>query len=239
MILLFFFFFFFLISIDLMFDTPTDVVSEFFYVAQCIISDHRLLAFSFSSILSLHSFLFFQVPTNFILYFLSPSSPLSLSLYIMSFPYLTMAMCMFSCFCLFLSVFRSISACHSCCCILWWIFDLSIGIPRRMARTYVYVCMYVYMYVCVCVCIVSLCLTRRRERSDALWYISLHLSGFLYFLHMACNEIDLFDYVHYLYSNIVSIGMVLCTVSPTYSYQPGLLDMNLLDSLYRLEKGNQ
>lgn len=40
--LFFLFLFFFLISIDLMFDTPTDVVSESFYVAQCIISDHRL-----------------------------------------------------------------------------------------------------------------------------------------------------------------------------------------------------
>lgn len=97
------------------------------------------------------------------------------------------------------------------------------------------------MYVCVCVCIVSLCLTRRRERSDALWYISLHLSGFLCFLHMACNETDLFDYVMFIIQivSIVPIGMVLCTVVPTYSYQPGLFDINLLDSLYRLEKGNQ
>lgn len=73
----------------------------------------------------------------------------------MSFPYLTMAMCMFFSF-LFLSVplyiRMSLLLLHPLC---WWIFDLSIGIPRRMARTYVYVCVYVYVYVYVC--IVLLC----------------------------------------------------------------------------------
>ena len=109
---------FFLISIDLMFDTPTDVVSEFFYVAQCIISDHRLLTFSFPRFfycILFFSFRYLQpsMPTSYSLFFLpvlislslSPSlSPsLSLTLYIMSFPYLTMAMCMLFSF-LFLSV---------------------------------------------------------------------------------------------------------------------------------------
>ena len=93
----------------------------------------------------------------------------------MSFSYLTMAMCMFfsRCFCLFPLYIRMSF------CILWWIFDLSIGIPRRMAPTYVYVC----LYVCTCMCMhcVSF-LARRRERSDACG-ISLHL--WVLFLHMA------------------------------------------------------